>query len=562
MTDADEDFSISPVPRISLKDTPASITELPLGADGFRLEVADHVLSGMRGHAALDTEQECGGVLLGRHYCSDDRYAVRITDSLAVPTESRSQVHFDFDATSMDAIFTRLGDGAEEYVVGWYHSHIAGAPFMSGIDRRTHRRHFTEPWYVSCVVGAGEWGVPVGFWRWVDDRLRAVDDYCVTTRAVPPQAVLENHRRYLRACGMPEDSAETSVLRALSLFPALGIDPRGPLGQVLLPPKEPSGGRRWLLGSGSQLQLIVGLASAAAGEPSAAAELALLRERLLMTRPLQDVLHRALFNGDFTDLLAVHRGVCCALEPDGEMVRRYDIANGGAIHVTLGVRLDTLSFGPEGDLFLTSDDQRLYKLPPTVKQEGSAYQYEFHTMLLTGLDGTCRQLLAAEDELWMLTDDDRWLRYPYPRRIEAISPLGSGRLPPADCHFVLEEPVSESPSSRSSLSSVFLLTADSGSLGTWRWEAGTWAEQCTSKLPAPFRDASVVQACVGGPGIYVLFEDRTRHQLALFERGSLKLLCHFLDLETSEPVNPTGMCADRIGRVYIRTEDELYRIRV
>ncbi|MFD8301599.1 Mov34/MPN/PAD-1 family protein [Streptomyces sp. NPDC059690] len=561
MTGADEDFSISPVPRISLKDTPASITELPLGADGFRLEVADHVLAGMRSHAALDTQQECGGVLLGRHYCSDDRYVVLVTDSLAVPTESRSQVHFDFDATSMDAIFARLGDGSAEYVVGWYHSHVAGAPFMSGIDRRTHRRHFAEPWYISCVVGAGEWGVPVSFWRWADDQLRAVDDYCVTARAVPPHTVLENHRRYLRACGMPEDSAETSALRALSVFPALGIDPRGPLGQALLPPKEPSGGRRWVLGSGSDLQLIVGLASAAAGEPSAAAELALLRERLLMTRPLRDVLQRTLFDGDFTDLLAVHRDVCCVLDPDEEMVRRYDLARGAGIHVPLGVRPDTPSFGPEGDLFLTSDEQRLYKLPPTVKQDEVGFHYEFHTMPLTGLDGPCRQLLAAQDELWILTDD-RWIRYPYPRHIEAISPLGSGRLPTADCHFMMEEPVPEPTLSPSSASAVFLLTADSGSLGTWRWEAGSWTEQSASKLPVPFRDASVVQACVGGTGIFVLFEDRTGHQLALFERDSLKLLCHFLDQDTSEPVNPTGMCADRIGRVYVRTEDELYRVRV
>ncbi|MEU2280690.1 Mov34/MPN/PAD-1 family protein [Streptomyces sp. NPDC013178] len=555
MTDAEPDFSIDPVPRVSLKDTPPSIAELPLGADGFRLEVADHVLAALRSHAALDPEQECGGVLLGRHYRSDDRYAVRITDSLAVPSESRSQVHFDFDATSMDAIFARLEDG-DEYVVGWYHSHVAGAPFMSTIDRRTHRRHFTDPWYVSCVVGAGEWGVPVGFWRWVDGRLRAVDEYCVTTRAVPPHAVLENHRRSLRACGMPEDPSEASALRALSLFPALGIDPRGPLGRALLPPKQLSGGRRWLLGSGSELQLVVGLASAAAEDTSAAAELARARDRLLLTRPLRDVLQRSLLDDDFSDLMAVQRGVCCMLDPDEGTVRRYDIARGMAVHVSLGVRLNTLSFGPDDDLYLTADDQRLYKLPPTVKQDEAGYQYEFHTMVLRGLEGACRQLLAAQDEIWVLTDDDRWYRYPYPQRIEGVSPLESGPLPAADQHFVLEEPVSESASA------PFLLTSRNGSLGTWRWEAGTWVAQSTCELPQPFHDAPIVQACRGGQGLHVLFEHRTGNQLALFERQTLKLLCHFLDSDSTDPVGPTGLCADRTGRVYVRAAESLYRVRV
>ncbi|CAM5519486.1 Mov34/MPN/PAD-1 family protein [Streptomyces aurantiogriseus] len=555
MTEAEPDFSINPVPRVSLRDTPPSIADLPLGADGFRLEVADHVLAALRSHSALDPEQECGGVLLGRHYRSDDKYAVRITDSLAVPSESRSQVHFDFDATSMDAIFARLEDG-DEYVVGWYHSHVAGAPFMSAVDRRTHRRHFTDPWYVSCVVGAGEWGVPVGFWRWADGRLRAVDEYCVTTRAVPPHAVLENHRRSLRACGMPEDPTEASALRALSLFPALGIDPRGPLGRSLLPPKQPSGGRRWLLGSGSELQLIVGLASAAAEDTSAAAELARAKDRLLLTRPLRDVLQRSLLDDDFTDLMAVQRGVCCMLDPDEEMVRRYDIARGMAVHVSLGVRLNNLSFGPDDDLYLTAEDQRLYKLPPTVKQDEAGYQYEFHTMVMRGLEGTCRQLVAAQDAIWVLTDDDRWYRYPYPQRIEGISPLESGRLPAADHHFVLEEPVSESSSA------PFLLTSQNGSLSTWRWEAGTWVAQSTCELPQPFHDAPIVQACRGDSGIHVLFEHRMGHQLALFERDSLRLLCHFLDSDSTDPVKPTGLCADRTGRVYVRAAESLYRIRV
>ncbi|MFP3986317.1 Mov34/MPN/PAD-1 family protein [Streptomyces sp. E11-3] len=555
MTDADPDFSISPVPRVSLKDTPPRIADIPVGSDGFRLEVADHVLAGMRSHSALDPEQECGGVLLGRHYRTGDQYAVRITDSLAVPSESRSQVHFDFDDSSMDAILARLEEGADEYVVGWYHSHVDGAPFMSRTDQRTHQRHFATPWYVSCVIGAGEWGVPVGFWRWADGRLRTIDDYCVTTQAVPPRSGLENHRRSLRACGMPEDSAETSALRVLSLFTALGIDPRGPLGQALLPPKQSSAGRRWLLGSGSELQLIVGLASAAAEDVRAAAELTLVKDRLLRTRPLRDVLQRVLVDDDFTDHIAVHHGICCMLDPDAETVRRYDIARGLWVHVSLGVRLSTLSFGPDDDLYLTADDQRLYKLPPTVKQNDAGYQYEFHTMVMKGLDGTCRQLLAAQDEIWVLTDS-RWYRYPYPQRVEGISPLASGPLPAADHHFVLEEPVSESSSA------PFLLTAGNGSLSTWRHEAGTWVLRGTSDLPQPFHDVPVVQVCCGGSGIHVLFEHRTGRQLALFERESLRLLCHFLDSDNIDPVKPTGLGADRAGRVYVRADESLYRFRV
>src|SRR5579862_1983877 len=144
----ESDFSISPVRRPLPQDNPERAHLRYCLGSGVRLEISEAVLSSMRRQCSQNSMEETGGVLLGRHLETEQGYVVIVDDHLPVPSGDRSAIHFTFDEQSIQAIFARVSTSTD-YVVGWYHSHVSGAPFMSNLDCRLHQEHFPLPWHVS-----------------------------------------------------------------------------------------------------------------------------------------------------------------------------------------------------------------------------------------------------------------------------------------------------------------------------------------------------------------------------------------------------------------------------
>ena len=126
------------------------------GRSDFQFHIPQAVLSDIHRHAASYRGGEVGGLLLGRHFEIRECFVTVVNGHCPVPSESSHGIDLNFEGLNYKST------SGVEYVVGWYHSHTTGPPFMSVQDRRMHSENFPMPWHVSCVVAVGE---QAGFWR-------------------------------------------------------------------------------------------------------------------------------------------------------------------------------------------------------------------------------------------------------------------------------------------------------------------------------------------------------------------------------------------------------------
>jgi proteasome lid subunit RPN8/RPN11 len=231
--DDSEAFRI--VRRKMPQDDPAPIPGFAAGHNlEFALYIRDTVANGIRTYANSDPTSEIGGALFGRHYQSEgEQTVVEVNDFTPLPSGDRSQRHYTFDAGAIRAL-RQFKQTDSKYLVGWFHSHPGfGDPFMSVDDIDLHKRNFTAPWYVSCVIGGGQYSLPLGFFRVANGELLNIDQYFVAMTLAPvdrgmPSSTLktsvgEASRRFVRASVGETQPLQISMMVFRKVFNALGI---------------------------------------------------------------------------------------------------------------------------------------------------------------------------------------------------------------------------------------------------------------------------------------------------------------------------------------------------
>jgi proteasome lid subunit RPN8/RPN11 len=546
---AEPGFSISPVKRSLPQDNPESTHAFYCHGPGFRLHVKETVLSSIRRQCALDLTQEAGGVLLGRHLQSEHGYVVIVSDHLPVPSQSRSGVHFSFDQSSIQAIFTRVSESAD-YVVGWYHSHVGGTPFMSHQDRRLHQDHFSLPWYVSCVVGAGEWGMPLDFWRLEDGELVDIDEYAMDFS--PGISATLVHQGYLHACQVnePEDPASADYVAAL--LSDFGFDADGPLSRVL---RETQLSTVTPASRLDELRLVIDLAKALATEPATADEVTRLQQKLLGVRSLENAVSFIAISDHFRGTMAFCGSKGLFLTPGDTSVAWFDASVKKVWPVNLEAPVFAACFSTDGTAWLLTERKRIIRLTSAHSESAAETPvFDQGTLSISKLSGEPHQVAVHDDDLW-LTTSERWYRIPIGSHKEGLRTGSVWDLPQEDaCALVSGLGAMQH--------SGLLITQTGGLLRRWS-PSGTDIEQVAEQaLPSPWRHWRLQQACLGPNGLCLLFDDGLSGQIGLFDRDSLELKWHYLrDSERGLRQIRLAMCADPIGRTYVREAGILYRFR-
>ncbi len=189
-------------------------------SSSFVLYVTDRVLIGIREKAYSQPDCEIGGVLLGNRFSEGGTTVVLVEDYRPLTSQDASSIHFDFDVGAILKLRSELREAKDVYPVGWYHSHCGiGDPFMSTFDQRLHSGHFADSWYVSAVVGGGELGMPVGFWRMEDGKLIDIPEYNIQMTHAPSWR--NQTRRLLRSMSHARGD---SFVKLESLAPVLDTD--------------------------------------------------------------------------------------------------------------------------------------------------------------------------------------------------------------------------------------------------------------------------------------------------------------------------------------------------
>ena len=116
--------------------------------------ITQSALSGADVHAASESEQEVGGVLVGK-WCADETGQQFVVVSAVLPARFTRQgsVYLTFTQDSLVDVHAKLeilfpGEG----IVGWYHTHPHMGVFLSHYDTWLHEHFFPEQWQVALVI--------------------------------------------------------------------------------------------------------------------------------------------------------------------------------------------------------------------------------------------------------------------------------------------------------------------------------------------------------------------------------------------------------------------------
>ncbi|WP_432979439.1 Mov34/MPN/PAD-1 family protein [Dactylosporangium sp. CA-233914] len=549
----DLDFPIEAQRRDLPQHRPADLALLAEQDSPFRLYLHDDALNGMKRHAALDPRNEVGGVLIGRHYQRGDQLAVVVREHLPVPSRSRGAAHFEFDELSTRAILERLDSipgHVDEYVVGWYHSHVSGRPFMSVHDNILHRDHFGQPWHVSCVIGVEPWARPAGFWRLVDGELEEINGYVVDMAY--KLGDLDRHTDYLDAAGLSEDDPWGPALDLPALLRSLGVPPGGRLLGAI-PEDRPMPADGGL----DTVRFLVQAAQAAAKDPAAVDELSSLSDRLRLARSFDRAMSRRLVGGWIQRRIQVHGHICYAYLPGSSHVIRTR---------TSDAQIWTLTFTPAPRLLAHSEDGALWALTAQnqivrFSTEGDGESDEdvelnaVQHVVLHGITGEVRQFMVRPDALWLLTDAS-WYQVPLTRMDKTVTfgPVVAGVLPAQDCALLDDR-------GPKAATAAALVGRDGDRLQLWQYRGSGWNCAVEQRLPTPWNEWRPTHAARCGSSVFVLFDDGDLGQLGRFDLHSLDLELHLVrnrGMESSSPI--TGFCGDGLGRVYAFAEGVLYRV--
>lgn len=104
-------------------------------------------------HAREDTENEVGGVLLGKQYEGRGGPFVLIVKALPAKHVEHSGTHLKFTHETWETLSREKDAVASELdIVGWYHTHPGLTVFMSSYDRFIHDNFFNRPQDVALVI--------------------------------------------------------------------------------------------------------------------------------------------------------------------------------------------------------------------------------------------------------------------------------------------------------------------------------------------------------------------------------------------------------------------------
>jgi proteasome lid subunit RPN8/RPN11 len=474
---------------------------------------------------------------------------VVVTDHLAVQSDSKSALHFDFDKRSIGMILARL-EGSADYVVGWYHSHIIGSPFMSSIDHDNHREHFPLPWYVSCVVASGEWGLPVDFWQLVDDELVNIGEYAIDIAS--EETATDTHQEFLRACQVPSSPVRVSPEYLAGLLPEVGMRADDTVGRALLDslPGDCLATRL------DEFRLVVDLAAALAADPGAADKIAQLRGRLSAALSYEGKLVRELISDRLADQFAFCRRRGVSVTRGDNAVNWFDLRYDVTYPVSLDAPILAASFSADGAVWLLSGGGSVIRMVPAARIIGEMEGPLFHTdrYSIPKLKGEPRQVAADEANLWVTTSE-HWYRIPIGPEQQRIRVGQMLELPDADEHFLLDGFIGP-------LSPDRLLTLARGCLQTWGPDGSGIRKIAEQALAEPWSRWRLTGACCGAEGLYLLFDDGEKGQLGLFDRESLTPTHHYMyDISDTGMLPPSEARADPFGRVYLRCGSVLCRLR-
>ncbi|MEU7617845.1 Mov34/MPN/PAD-1 family protein [Micromonospora rifamycinica] len=548
--DVSPDFRIEPVRRPLAQHSPAPSSDLLRSGPEVALHIDDTVLSGIRRQSAQQADTEVGGILLGRHFVNGTGWIVTVTDHLPVPSDNASAVHFEFDQSSIQAIAARLADSVDEYIVGWYHSHVGGQPFMSGTDHKMHQAHFNAPWYVSAVVGAGEWGLPVGFWRLAGTELEAVDDYLV--RMTGPDTAAERHQRFLEEC-VDRDDDRPSRPDPVELLPALGVATDSRLATLLTGTAGPR--RRWGTDEGiEQFRFLVEAALAAGDDPGCVEELESVQRRLRYTRSRRGRLRVA--SARFKERIAVHRGECYSYAEGDPLMERFDISRRLVWPVRVESPPVSVHYDDDGMLWVLMTNRQVLRMETSEAEDsehGTRFRFHFTRFGLPPLDEDPLEAVADAEAVWLRTAR-RWHRLPFVPEPEGertrLDPGTRGDLPSARCRLLLRGRESGGPT-------PLLGAAEDGRLRLWRPGGDDGAPLLDIALEPPWDRWPVRDLCLGGDTLYALCDDGAGNQIAAYDLRTQRLSQHILSVAGQEPV--AAICTDHLGRLHGRIDHVLCR---
>ncbi len=95
---------------------------------------------------------EQGGLLIGRAWCHPDGSTTHVAIEKAVPAEQSEGTSVSLRMATPVWERARQALGADELIVGWYHSHPGLTAFFSRTDRETQAAFFNHGYSVGWVV--------------------------------------------------------------------------------------------------------------------------------------------------------------------------------------------------------------------------------------------------------------------------------------------------------------------------------------------------------------------------------------------------------------------------
>lgn len=560
----DETFSLAPVERARAQHTSSDAIEFVFGDADVRLCTTDRALAGIRAHARQSPTEEVGGILLGRQFSHNGRMLVVVSDHVALPSDSTSVVHFDFDQSAILALFRHLEHSTDgSYVVGWYHSHMRGDPFMSEFDRRVHMNHFPQPWYVSCVVVVGEWSMPAGFWRLVDGDLVRIEEHLIHMTPSLPESSAEQHRQFVRACSVQETPLDDSIRNALPVLFDLGLPPQSRLAEALGGIVGPDGNRSEESVGVTSLQVVLELAGALAANPAVAVEVEQVREQLRVVHFQDDMFSARLISALIQDKVAVGAGRCYSMTPGELLIYGFELDQA----VYWPVRLDgsaglvDLTFSRDGTLWLLTEDRKVVRVSQSSlkeKDEEVSVKFRYNVLSVVDLNSDPEQVVGGDGTIWIRTAD-QVIRFAVVENKEDSTSLATGvgfSTPLSGCLLA------ETGGRRRIKDDGMLVSFHDGTLATWERDGDGFKRTGQRALPAHWARWRLTHACLTEVGLYALFDDGEAGQLALLKRGSLEVACHYVHNESGDDRIPiSSICVDKLGRVYAKKGVTLFRVR-
>jgi proteasome lid subunit RPN8/RPN11 len=557
MSNADErnvtDFELIPRKRHLPQESPGDFPEFVLDDSGqFALYVADLVIVGMRQYVSSNPDCELGGFLLGRHYERDGRYVVEVSGYQPLPSQNSGAAHFEFDEHALRAFWARRPKSGSEYMVGWFHSHPRlGDPFMSTLDLNVHQHYCKKPWYVSCVLGAGEWALPIGFWRMAEDRLLAINEYHV--RMTPAVPMGEQSRRFLRA-SVGDERALDVLLRGLrQLLLDVGYVGNERFLQVLDGFGEVEKSARTGASGPAAVAGFLSLIARVADDKRLADWLAPLCERLQRVRFQDDTGHLCIYADSVRSQITVDDGYCASWDPGrGGLIMACFTSNSfWGVDVSEIGHIVSAEFGPDDCLWVLGDANLLVRVTMTTiglpsLREGPGVQEPTRVMrfVFDSLKSPVRQISFCDQALWVITDSElHEFRSITGSIIDVEDIVSVNRYPThGSGTTVLVRDRLNRPAS--------VLVLDEGVL---TYTALATDRSVSAKVPEDWKSWRLRQAVRSTLGLYVLLDDDAAGQLLVLDIETLELKIQFVQHRVDGQRNPlTALSVDDLQRVFVK----------